>query len=267
MCTLSWRCDEVSLDVFFNRDEQKVRPTARRAQFWQDYQAIFPVDPQGGGTWIAVTREGVVFALLNNYAETAEILAHRRVVGGNSQIWLSRGLVITMLLQELSANETDRSCSHAGQFLDDLLQEYVEQLPLYSFLPFTLVCIRPGEVARACHWDGLQLQFENVVSPLVSSGVLLPQVKQSRLHYYPRINQTCDALRQFHRSHCPEPSALSVCMHRQDAQTVSLTHIHVGKDIRFSYLAGAPCQSENEVVVTLARKSFNEFAKNNFSCL
>lgn len=34
MCTLSWRQDGSTLDVFFNRDEQKSRVAARPAHFW-----------------------------------------------------------------------------------------------------------------------------------------------------------------------------------------------------------------------------------------
>jgi hypothetical protein len=73
MCTLtllrprSADPDAPQFRVVFSRDEQRSRPTAQPPE-WRPCgltRALYPLDPQGGGTWIAVTPEGLVFALLN----------------------------------------------------------------------------------------------------------------------------------------------------------------------------------------------------------
>lgn len=276
MCTLSWRQDDSTLDVFFNRDEQKSRISARPAHFWPDYQAIFPVDPQGGGTWLAVTAAGCVFALLNNYQAAAARMAV--LAGDSSQPLLSRGLIITMLLQELQTFSSFDSCvPEIGS--DDkasAIRHFLKSLPLSAFQPFTLVCLSPGVSAQGFDWDGQQLTTFQPVSPIVSSAVELADVRIHRIGAYPGPDATVSQLLQYHGSHQPEPNAFSVCMHRDDAHTVSFSHLEVKPlTIRFVYHAGAPCQKTSAdphcasatVEVTAPRYSDKESPKNSFSCL
>jgi hypothetical protein len=50
-------------------------------------------------------------------------------------------------------------------------------------------------------------------------------------------------LRRLHCSHQPERGAFSVCMHRDDAETVSYTEIIAGQDgARMRHAAGALCK-------------------------
>lgn len=67
MCTVSLVTTADRLRVMCNRDEQHTRPEARhpRAQATPSGFALMPTDPQAGGTWIAATSSGLVFALLN----------------------------------------------------------------------------------------------------------------------------------------------------------------------------------------------------------
>src|SRR6266567_137587 len=50
-------------------------------------------------------------------------------------------------------------------------------------------------------------------------------------------------LRRLHRSHIPGPGPFSVCVHRQDAATVSYTEVRCGgTQISMDYLDGNPCR-------------------------
>lgn len=274
MCTLSWCRDQLSLDVFFNRDEQKARPAARAAHYWRDYQAIFPVDPQGGGTWLAVTTEGSVFALLNNYQASEDLTTNV------SLPQLSRGLVITMLLQELQSLQsvdTQSIATYSG-YRGSAIEQCLNNLPLHAFRPFILVCLSPGNPELAFNWDGRALASFQPTSPVVSSAVELPTARAVRRDAYPGTEATVRQLINYHSSHQPAPSAFSVCMHRDDAHTVSFSHLHVNQhDIHFHYHAGAPCQTtersfasddgKTTVDVTVPRYSDNESPKNSLSCL
>lgn len=272
MCTLSWLQSAQAIDVFFNRDEQKTRQPARNAQYWPEYQAIFPLDPQGGGTWLAVTTDGCVFALLNNYqaGETIEL--------DPLQAQLSRGLVITMLLQELLNFLSEGDLSMPSGSRSEAITQCLDRLPLHAFRPFILVCLVADEPEKAFKWDGRSLSSFQPVSPVVSSAVDLPTAQTLRNRVYPGTDATVRQLTNFHRSHQPTPSAFSVCMHRDDAHTVSFSHLQVNpREIHFHYHAGAPCLStastdepdslSGTVDVTMPRYSDNASPKNSLSCL
>lgn len=51
-------------------------------------------------------------------------------------------------------------------------------------------------------------------------------------------------LRQLHASHIPERGPYSICVHREDAATVSYTEVHCGlSELQMCYWPGNPCQS------------------------
>jgi hypothetical protein len=53
-----------------------------------------------------------------------------------------------------------------------------------------------------------------------------------------------ELLEAFHRSHAPERGVWSPCMHREEAATVSASHVSVGPDeVRFRYAPGPPCRT------------------------
>ena len=63
-----------------------------------------------------------------------------------------------------------------------------------------------------------------------------------------------ELLQMYHRSHFPEPSAYSVCMHREEARTQSLTRVDVTLgEVRMLYHAGPPCEQAPEFEATIAR--------------
>lgn len=80
--------------VAFNRGEQRARPHARPPErsTYDGVMAAHPIDPLGGGTWIAVSSAGLVFALLNGYREADDDALARR------ETKTSRGLIIPTVL-------------------------------------------------------------------------------------------------------------------------------------------------------------------------
>src|SRR5215217_4203959 len=67
MCTVTVVPHEGGCRIVCNRDERRTRPialppTPRRAR---TRDAIWPIDPEGGGTWMGVNDTGVAMVLLN----------------------------------------------------------------------------------------------------------------------------------------------------------------------------------------------------------
>ena len=73
MCTVTWRTRADGYDLFFNRDEHRARSTAQGPQTHSrpGARVIAPVDPDGGGTWLAANEHGLSHCLLNYYAADA----------------------------------------------------------------------------------------------------------------------------------------------------------------------------------------------------
>ena len=67
MYTLSYLLTDIGYELFFNRDEQRSRLSAISPKFNQARSAIYPVNPQGENTWLAVNQQGLTLTLLNDY--------------------------------------------------------------------------------------------------------------------------------------------------------------------------------------------------------
>src|SRR5262245_45962222 len=67
MCTVSIVPLGDGFRLMCNRDERVARPVAEppRRVTIAGLEAMFPVDPQSGGTWIGVNEAGLAIALLN----------------------------------------------------------------------------------------------------------------------------------------------------------------------------------------------------------
>ena len=227
MCTVSWvreTTDGYTLCV--SRDENRARqfssaPAARRAD---GVKFLAPVDGQRGGSWVAVNELGVSVCLLN------------RCHPSPREDWLgpSRGDVVMRLAS---------SCSR-----DDAARRLMAwDLSIYR--PFTVACLEPGRPALVIDWTGTALRgdFEaDERCPLASSSKSPDLACTARRELFERFRAgglTHDALVEFHRSHDPQRGALSPCMHRDDAATVSFTAVTVASaEVRMSYQHGAPCE-------------------------
>lgn len=229
MCTISWLYLNDEYHVFFNRDEQRSRVVAELPAEYQSGASavLMPVDPEGSGSWVSTNDNGVTLALLNYY---------QGVIPEGSL--LSRGQIIRTLSGYGSASAIDKA-----------LDEF--DLPRYA--PFTLLVFTPGgndlmPDIPAWRWDGRELRASMQGCPLISSGKLYDDVVLSRTQLFDAIigNKNELAVTDFyklHREHGPAgPSPYGVCMHREDACTVSFSHVRVTEaKCWFHYFRGAPC--------------------------
>jgi hypothetical protein len=227
MCTASWLLDKTGYQVFFNRDEQIGRAKALPPkQFVSDcgVRYLMPVDPVGQGSWIASNELGLTLCLLNYYQGD--------VPDGEL---ISRGQLV-------------RSFAHFTS--SEALIAHFTQLTLSHYAPFTLVIFdseltsETGHV-KALQWDGKTLVDSLPLPPLISSAVDADNVRATRRQLfasYNAVEETTESRLAFHHSHEPEKGRFSPCMHREDAHTVSFTHVVTSKDgIEISYQDGSPC--------------------------
>jgi hypothetical protein len=74
-------------------------------------------------------------------------------------------------------------------------------------------------------------------------------VKAARKQLFTDMNlmesKSVDDYIRYHSSHMPNRSKESVCMHREDANTISLSHVSVSEQsVSFRYADGSPCEAE-----------------------
>lgn len=231
MCSVTWLVNNKGYEIFFNRDEQKTRAAALppRIQNMDDMKILMPIDPVGQGSWISTNEVGLSLCLLNNYQGRMP-----------EHVLFSRGLLLKTLSKEKS--------------IKDVCMAF-ERLSLPQFAPFILLAFdlsicQQGQSAMAIKWDGVDKVIEPIEAPLFSSGVNLEEVMAYRYAIYDQVvgsEPTQESLLAFHQHHHPEHSHLSVCMHRDDAETVSFTRVSVSaKTQSMSYVAGALCGHLNQ---------------------
>lgn len=231
MCTISWLVSKDGYKVFFNRDEQRTRAKALPPKIIQEngVNTIMPIDPVGQGTWCVVNEYGVTFALLNYY--------QGRWPKGYLR---SRGQIV-------------RQCASFKKVSE--AKEYVKRLEHQKFPPFSLLCFCPKKLSTQIsmlRWSGKTLEESEQLSPLISSAVNYDEVFASRLNIYNEFvgrktdhERTADDHIALHSSHLPEKSSMSICMHRDEAQTVSFSQVDVtNTEVEFHYSDGAPCETE-----------------------
>ena len=91
----------------------------------------------------------------------------------------------------------------------------------------------------------------------ISSGYDEPGAQQTRAKTFRKAMHqssagTFDWLRRLHRSHAPDCGPYSVCMHRNDAVTVSYTEIMVSpKSAIMRYHAGSACEALRKTGLSL----------------
>jgi len=223
-----------------NRDERRSRapgiPPARRQI---DGVSVFaPLDPEAGGSWISVNDSGLTLALLNRYDDTPHD-------GGAG--FVSRGLLVL----ELAATVSPREVAAA-----------LESRMLMRYRPFTLACVGSAPSVQLFEWTGSGLTRVDIAAAgllAASSGADQQGAERARAAAF-RAGAlgagglTPALLAELHRSHQPERGALSVCMHREDAVTVSCTLVSVSREeIRLRQIEGSPCESVQVSELSLPR--------------
>lgn len=231
MCTVSWLHRPDGFDLFCNRDERFTRPRAHmpRVSATGGVRYLAPCDPLGGGTWVGANEYGVAICVLNAYPESWT---------ASGRALTSRGLLVSELLGRRSAIDATLALSRRD---------------LGAFAPFTLVLLQPGMRAVVAAWDGrcrFAMHDGDRTCPLASSSVdELTAVRRRRAAWRSRQPTTVCEATAFHHSHTG-----GVCMHREDAETVSFTHVHVSPDrVQLHYWPDSPCRADFIVTTTLDR--------------
>ena len=225
MCTMTWFVKDNGYELFFNRDESINRRRAKLPSIQSDQaiKYISPTDADAGGTWIASNQFGITVCLLNHYQ--FEQLA-------SYQDWTSRGEIVRRF-----ATTEDIYLAEA---------EFCE-LQLHNYRAFRMFIINKQGANCLCIWDGHSARVErNVKTPKFSSSIDATHVKvvRKKLFLDRQLENSQDTAKylQFHSSHYPNESQESVCMHRPEGNTVSLSHVSVNSElVDFSYADGPPC--------------------------
>jgi len=241
MCTISWLIKDDNYHVFFNRDEQRSRDCAIPPQVMniKDAQVLLPIDPSGNGSWISTNEFGLTLCLLNYYQ------------GSNPKgILTSRGLLLKNLSSFSSVEDIDLQ----------LKKLELHQYASFSFLAFGLD--DSGLISqKAWQWNGRKLTSVFLNSPFTSSSVSFEEVSQSRLSLARQLlkPESINTFLDYHKSHHPSESHLSVCMHRKDAKTVSFSHIHVRPTQSiFNYKNDSPCSDIISEITMIQRSIQNK---------
>lgn len=243
MCTLTWLRTADGYQVFFNRDELKTRPGAappeRRRGGIAHYLA--PADGEAGGTWLAVNEFGLTLGLLNGY-QPADGLTKTDA--------LSRGLLVASLADAASPGEVAARLPGAH---------------LERFRSFRLAVFHPTLPARQARWEAgslVQGPLEDSAMPLISSSFAKDEVVAARRAAFSATvpegaGEPLDRHLAYHAGHGDGgPGPGSVCMHRDDAETVSFSRIVVDRErVAFFYTPRAPHHGIAEApTATLTRR-------------
>jgi hypothetical protein len=231
MCTISFIPNKNGYLLAMNRDELKSRASAIPPSLHQSnsISLLYPQEPSGG-TWIAVNSRGILLALMNANTPEGSTLPAKSV---------SRGEIIPALL-----------CKYTGVEMDQALRV----LPLTGMHPFRLFGIfaLTHEIEQWA-WDGRRLTSRKhdwvrnhwFSSSRSDSRAASERVRVCEMSWHEDIPDTRDWIRSLHSSHIPEAGPFSICVHREDAATVSYTEVDCGAtEVRMSYRPGYPCLNE-----------------------
>jgi hypothetical protein len=230
MCTLTIIpvADARGARIACNRDESRLRPPALPPELKHlgPRRVLMPVDPLGGGTWIAATDAPLALVLMNVYTRPIGSLP---VAPLRTTPAVSRGTIIPHVAQ--AAN------------LDEALAR-ASALDHAQFEPFRLVLVDLERRAEVEWSDG---QFK--VTPAApndgpwfctSSGlgdelVAAPRRRLFAESFAPGADRLA-AQDAFHRHQWPGREFSSVWMTRPEARTVSLTVVELGGErVRMRY--------------------------------
>ncbi|MCC5856025.1 MAG: NRDE family protein [Idiomarina sp.] len=208
------------MHILVNRDEQRDRdhalPPTRVTN--NTVQAMMPIDPEGGGSWVAANDHGFVFCILNRYSRLASV----------EQSWQSRGELVRQLSQ----------CENWSA-VHELLQP--GKLALYR--PFSLLVFHGNNEPEQFSWSTTVLtQTVAPRSPVSSSKVLPRFVPWMRKRWaqltLPKHPQLSD-LEKYHLASQPICAHFGVNMSRPTSQTVSITRVELTtSQVTMSYWAG-----------------------------
>lgn len=228
MCTVTIVPTKHGIRMAANRDESPLRPAAMspRVVTIGKRQALMPIDPQSGGTWIAATDAGLMFTLLNAYPAP-----HDRSAPPPR---LSRGGIIPVLCESATLEEAF---------------ERTQVLDAANYAGFRLVLADEKRCADVyCTAGACKRTPPRVIeSPLLftssglGDGFVDPPRRALFEEWFPEADLPGERQVAFHRHSWPDRRHVSVCMWRPEARTVSLTIVELdAKEVRMDYFDDVP---------------------------
>lgn len=222
-----------------SRDEQHGRAAAQPPQ-QRDYrgvQTLMPIDPASDGTWVGVNAFGLALTLLNYNLPTPPTGKDR-----------SRGDVIPSLLHAQSIHQVIQAAMHIDR----------ERMMPFRLVACDGVSVLLWRSTEPVHrvvvdaWDAKPVMF-------TSSGLGDHVVEGPRRELFGDCfgDDASQYLMQQAAFHChqwPGQEHLSVCMHREDARTVSYTIVDVNPaDVTMTYHPDRPDRDAHASTATLKR--------------
>jgi hypothetical protein len=235
LSSAAWAVDPLLLRLVSNRDEQRARADALPPvlQAIEGRRVVAPLDPESGGTWIAVNDGGLVFALLNANS------AARPTADG-----LSRGGLIPQLAGAGSMSEA------LARVLDARAERY---------RPFRLLMLDASQLVECWVEDGrLRYRRAYLHGPVMRTSSSLGDavVEGPRRTLFRRFfrgsAQAAAAQDAFHDHQWPGREDVSVRMQRADARTVSRTVVEVSAGYATMIYHAAQPELRARVVLPLA---------------
>lgn len=226
MCTLSWTSGRGFRAVLFNRDENRQRaaelpPRVHAPRERPRYAA--PLDPTGGGTWIAANEYGLAAAVLNLYEDENPAEPGRA----------SRGTIPVEAVGFRGIEEAR-----------DWMEEKFDPTP---YAPFALFVFDGEGGGRILRWNGRFLRSGGLGDnppPIATSSFRPAEIAAARRELYEGMTGTPPLLHEllaFHSHHDPDRAAVGPAMVRGDATTRSLTVVRIGaSDVSLRHQAFDP---------------------------
>jgi hypothetical protein len=222
MCTVSWSFKNQGYRLYFNRDEQRSRTRAERPRLveWKGTELIAPIDPQGGGSWIALNRNGIIAFVLNNYAATRN--------GDGAERFRSRG-------------EIPLTVASQSDFLSCVRS--IETFGNDSYRPFLVGVLSAQGGVTLTSWNGVTLEAVDVDRSFVTtSSYRSLEVESYRQNRYEELKASngegwaWSQAMSYHQDLAHSDPAFNPLMARDDAETHCISVITAtSENSRFEY--------------------------------
>jgi hypothetical protein len=232
MCSVCWHWNKETssprLSIYFNRDERRSRELAKAPEHFEQNGTRFmmPVDPKGGGSWIATNEHGLSLSLLNNYA----------VLPSAEKSYASRG----MLVKALAASTDGDACVES-------LKELIE---INTYAAFSLLIWDVKmPTTELFAWDESKLTAPSLDLPFFTSSSWNTQAVQDyrKQCYLSEVHEKRKDPAKFLRTSEPSREMWSVFMSRESTQTVSCTNISVGEETTKMTYFDRPSETESHL--------------------